>query len=51
MPVGMAIFGPMANVISVELVLIIAGVLVFVIAAIAMAVPSGRRAFRDAGAA
>jgi DHA3 family macrolide efflux protein-like MFS transporter len=46
MPVGMAVFGPLANVYSVEAVLIIAGVVTFVAAALALFLPSGRRALR-----
>ncbi len=48
MPLGMAVFGPMANVRSVEFVLIAAGLVTFVVAAIALALPSGRRAIRSA---
>jgi DHA3 family macrolide efflux protein-like MFS transporter len=48
MPIGMAVFGPLANVRSVEFVLIAAGLATFVVAAIALALPSGRRALRAA---
>jgi DHA3 family macrolide efflux protein-like MFS transporter len=44
MPMGMAIFGPMAEVMSVEAVLVIAGVLMMLALAISLAVPAGRRA-------
>jgi len=44
MPLGMLVFGPLANVISVEAVLVIAGVLMFGIAAFAFLTPSGREA-------
>jgi len=44
MPVGMLVFGPLANVISVEAVLVISGVLMFGIAALAFLTPSGRTA-------
>ena len=46
MPVGMAVFGPMANVRSVEFVLVAAGLITFVVAGVALALPSGRRALR-----
>lgn len=48
MPIGMAVFGPLANVRSVEFVLIAAGLVTFVVAAIALALPSGRRALQAA---
>lgn len=48
MPMGMAVFGPMANVRSVEFVLIAAGVATFVVAGAALTLPSGRRALRAA---
>jgi len=44
MPVGMLVFGPLANVISVEAVLVISGVLMFGIAALAFMTPGGRSA-------
>lgn len=44
MPLGMLFFGPLANVISVEAVLVIAGVLMFGIAALAFLTPAGREA-------
>lgn len=44
MPLGMIVFGPLADVVSVELLLVVAGVLTFVVVAIAVLVPSGRRA-------
>jgi len=44
MPVGMLVFGPLANVLSVEVVLIISGVLMFGIAALAFLTPGGRAA-------
>jgi DHA3 family macrolide efflux protein-like MFS transporter len=44
MPLGMLIFGPLADVISVEAVLVIAGILMFGIAALAFLTPSGRAA-------
>ena len=48
MPVGMAIFGPLANLRSVEFVLITAGVATFVVAGVALALPSGRVGLRSA---
>lgn len=42
MPVGMLVFGPLANVITVEAVLVISGVLMFGIAALAFLTPTGR---------
>ncbi len=48
MPTGMAVFGPLANVRSVEFVLLLAGVTTFVVAAIALFLPSGRTALRAA---
>lgn len=48
MPFGMAVFGPLADVVSVELLLILAGVALFVVVGVALAMPSGRRAVDDA---
>lgn len=48
MPVGMAVFGPLSNVYSVEFVLIVSGLVTFAVAAVALALPSGRRAIRAA---
>jgi len=48
MPVGMAVFGPLANVRSVEFVLIASGLVTFVAAAAALWSPSGRRALKAA---
>lgn len=48
MPVGMAVFGPLANVRSVEFVLVACGLVTFAVAAVALALPSGRRAMRAA---
>ena len=44
MPAGMLVFGPLANVISVEAVLVISGVLMFGIGVLAFLTPSGRAA-------
>lgn len=51
MPIGMVAFGPLADVFSVESLLIVAGVLTFVVVAIAVLVPSGRRAMKAASEA
>lgn len=48
MPLGMAIFGPLADVVSVELLLVLAGVALFVVVGVALAMPSGRRAVEAA---
>ena len=47
MPLGMGIFGPMADVWSVQVVLILAGGLTFVALALALAAPTGRTALAD----
>ncbi len=44
MPLGMVVFGPLADVVPVEWVLIGAGVATFVVVAIAAVIPAGRRA-------
>lgn len=44
MPIGMAVFGPLADVLSVEAVLVIAGSLTFLAAALAFLTPGGRTA-------
>jgi DHA3 family macrolide efflux protein-like MFS transporter len=48
MPLGMAIFGPMAQVMSVESVLVIAGVLMMIALAVALLAPAGRKAVKAA---
>ena len=48
MPLGMAILGPLADVVSVELLLIVTGVATVVIAAIAVLLPAGKRAIAAA---
>ncbi|WP_369819013.1 MFS transporter [Oerskovia sp. Root918] len=50
MPLGMLIFGPLADRYSVESLLIVSGALMFVVIAVATLVPSGRRAMRAADA-
>lgn len=44
MPIGMLVFGPLADVVPVQWVLIGAGILTFVVVAIAAVIPAGRRA-------
>jgi DHA3 family macrolide efflux protein-like MFS transporter len=51
MPIGMVVFGPLADVFSVESLLVVAGVVMFVVIAVAVLVPSGRRAMHAANAA
>jgi len=48
MPLGMAILGPLADVVSVELLLIVTGAMTVVIAIGAVLVPAGRRAIQAA---
>lgn len=50
MPLGMAILGPLADVVSVESLLIITGAATVAIALVAIALPSGRRAMAAAHA-
>lgn len=50
MPLGMAILGPLADVVSVEILLIVTGVATVAIAVIAVLLPSGRRAIAAAHA-
>ncbi|MDO9398611.1 MAG: MFS transporter [Herbiconiux sp.] len=49
-PVGMAVFGPLADVISVQLLLVFGGVATIVVMIIAILLPSGRAAIRAANA-
>ena len=49
-PIGMTVFGPLADVISVQLLLVIAGIVMAVVMVIAIVVPSGRAAMRAARA-
>ena len=44
MPIGMAVLGPLADVVSVELLLIGSGVLMMTVITVAVMIPSGRRA-------
>ncbi|GEK21902.1 MFS transporter [Cellulomonas xylanilytica] len=48
MPFGMAVFGPLADMFSVESLLIWAGVALLLVVALALAVPGGRRSMRAA---
>jgi MFS transporter, DHA3 family, macrolide efflux protein len=50
MPLGMAILGPLADVVSVEILLIVTGVATVFIATIAVLLPAGRRAIAAAHA-
>ena len=45
-PVGMAVFGPLADVVSVQTLLIAAGLVTIVVISVAIAVPAGREVFR-----
>jgi len=47
-PIGMTIFGPLADVISVQLLLIIAGFVTLLVMTVAIALPSGRAAMAAA---
>jgi DHA3 family macrolide efflux protein-like MFS transporter len=47
-PLGMAVFGPLADVVSVRVLLVGAGVLAAVVMVVAVSVPSGRSAIRAA---
>jgi len=47
MPIGMVVFGPLADVMPVETLLVIAGIVTFVVVTIAVLVPSGRQALRE----
>ncbi len=47
MPLGMVIFGPLADQLPVQRILVGAGVLTFIVVALALAVPAGREALRE----
>jgi MFS transporter, DHA3 family, macrolide efflux protein len=47
-PVSMAVFGPLADVVSVQLLLVVAGIALVLVTAVAVLVPSGRSAMRAA---
>lgn len=51
MPIGMVVFGPLADQFSVESLLVVAGILMFVVIAIATLIPAGRRAMNAAARA
>lgn len=51
MPIGMVIFGPLADQFPVEVLLVATGILMFLVIAVAVLVPAGRRAIRAASAA
>jgi DHA3 family macrolide efflux protein-like MFS transporter len=50
MPVGMAVLGPLADIVSVEILLIVTGVATVVIAVVAILLPAGKRAIAAAHA-
>lgn len=47
MPIGMVVFGPLADVIPVETLLVVAGALTFVVVGAAVLAPAGRQALRE----
>jgi DHA3 family macrolide efflux protein-like MFS transporter len=49
MPVGMAVFGPLADRFTVQSLLVVAGVALFAVVGLALALPSGRRSIAAAG--
>jgi DHA3 family macrolide efflux protein-like MFS transporter len=51
MPIGMVVFGPLADVLPIELLLIGAGMLTFIVIGLAISLPAGRRAITAARAA
>ncbi|MET0303432.1 MAG: MFS transporter, partial [Microbacteriaceae bacterium] len=51
MPFGMVVFGPLADIMPIEILLIAAGVLTFVVIGLAVWLPAGRRAIAAARAA
>ncbi|PJJ61671.1 MFS transporter [Compostimonas suwonensis] len=50
-PIGMTVFGPLADVISVQLLLVFGGIATVLVMVVALLLPSGRAAVRAAGAA
>ena len=50
MPLGMAIFGPLADRFTIQSLLVVSGALMFLVATVAVVLPSGRRAILSAGA-
>jgi DHA3 family macrolide efflux protein-like MFS transporter len=51
MPIGMLVFGPLADVVSVEAILVASGITTFVVIGLALGLPAGRRAVAAAHAA
>jgi DHA3 family macrolide efflux protein-like MFS transporter len=51
MPIGMVVFGPLADIVPVEAILVGSGVATFVVIALALGLPAGRRAVAAAHAA
>jgi DHA3 family macrolide efflux protein-like MFS transporter len=49
-PIGMVAFGPLADVLSVQLLLVVAGIATILVVLVAILVPSGRAALRAARA-
>ncbi len=47
MPIGMVVFGPLADVMPVETLLVVAGTITFVVVLIAVFVPAARQAIRE----
>lgn len=47
MPLGMLVFGPLADAVQIELLMVVAGIATFVVIGIAVVLPSGRRAIRE----
>jgi DHA3 family macrolide efflux protein-like MFS transporter len=50
MPIGMLVFGPLADVVPVEAILVGSGIATFVIVGLALWLPAGRRAVAEANA-
>jgi DHA3 family macrolide efflux protein-like MFS transporter len=50
MPIGMAVLGPLADIVSVELLLIVTGAATVAIAVVAVLLPAGKRAMAAAHA-
>jgi DHA3 family macrolide efflux protein-like MFS transporter len=50
MPIGMAVLGPLADIVSVEILLIATGAITVLIAVVAVLLPAGKRAIAAAHA-
>jgi DHA3 family macrolide efflux protein-like MFS transporter len=50
MPIGMAVLGPLADIVSVEILLIVTGAFTAMVAVVAVLLPAGKRAIRAAHA-